>query len=569
MTGRVPGEPERLRRAAEARVQSGAAAATVPVDLEGSLRLVHELRVHQVELELQNEELRRTREELEASLVRYADLYDHAPVGYLTLDGRGLIEEVNLAAAGLLGLPRAQLVGAAIASFLQPASRGPFAAFLEEVRAGGATRSLEARLGGPGGAATPVLLEALAISAGARPAGSCRLVLVDVGDMRRLEDRLRVAQRLEAVALLAAGVAHEINNPLAYLLEGMHFLQRELEAPGPDLSPLREVARDACDGLERIREVVRSLRTFSTPRSDGLAPVDVGAELAAALRLAGNELRHRARVVTRLDPLPAVLARPRELGQVFLNLLVNAAHACPEARADDHTVTVSAHTDGSGWAVVEVSDSGVGMAPEVVEHIFEPFYTTKPFGLGTGLGLTLSHGIVSAAGGRIEVVSLPGAGSTFRVLLPPAAASDSPPPRGDAVPPGPAPVLRPGARRVLVVDDQPQMARSTARCLAETFAVTVCLSGDEALDLLRRGEAYDAVVCDLMMPQMSGSALQERVAARWPGLASRFVFLTGGAFGPEATAFAERTSAPVLEKPYDPEALVTQLTRLTEGLTPP
>ena len=557
MTRGRPHTPAELRRQAEARLQAAGDRAGAPTDLAGTLRLVHELQVHQVELELQNEELLDTRQALEVALARYTDLYDLAPVGYLTLDPDGRVEELNLAAAAMLGEERAALVGRDLVGHLHEASREGFRTFLAAALASGATVRRDVTLRGAAGAALPVHLEGLATALPGEPRERCRIAMVDVSELRRLEARALEAQKLEAIALLAAGVAHEINNPLAYLLEGMHSLQRALESGAPDLASLREIATDGCDGLERIREVVKSLGAFSKPQAAVRTVVEVGAELAAALRLASNELRHRARVVTRLDPVPAVLARPRELGQVFLNLLINAAHACPEGRADGATITVTSATDAAGWAVVEVADTGCGMAPEVVARIFEPYFTTKPQGIGTGLGLALVHGVVTAAGGRIEVTSRVGEGSAFRVLLPPAAGTTAGPEgRPGEAGPSSRPAQAEGAAgqpkaRVLVIDDEPQVARSIARSLASRFDVSVSGSGTEALERLERGEDFDAVVCDLMMPGLSGQALHERVAARWPELAGRFVFLTGGAFGGEAQAFLAATRSAVVLKPFE------------------
>ena len=557
-TARRP-SASRLREAAEGRLRArpgDAGDAAGPTDLEDSQRLVHELRVHEAELELQNEELERTRGEAEAALARYAELYDSAPVGYATLDAAGAIVELNLACAALLGGTRDALVGALLPRRLVPGSRRAFEEFLAGALASRTRVALEVSLERPDGAALPVHLEALAAP---QPSERelVRVALVDMSEVRRLEVEVREARRLEAIALLAAGVAHEINNPLSYLLEGVGFMERELQTPAPDVEELRATLRDERDGLERIRDIVRSLRAFSGPEVQTLLPVDPSAELGAALRLAQNQLRHRATVEKRLGPLPQVLARPHELGQAFLALLVNAAQACPEDRAGN-LVTVATSTDDAGWARIDIADSGVGMSAATLARAFEPFFTTKPPGMGTGLGLAVVQGIVAGAGGRVEVESAPGKGSTFRVLLPPAVA------------PAPRPATAPGGaeedaatrRRVLVVDDLPAVARSTARALRRGCTATVCCSGAEALAILAGGARFDAIVCDLMMPGMSGPVLHERVAERWPDQAERFIFLTGGPFGEASTAFAGRTPLPVLEKPCGEEELLAAVRRV-------
>jgi signal transduction histidine kinase len=237
-----------------------------------------------------------------------------------------------------------------------------------------------------------------------------------------MQANLERAERLASLGTLAAGVAHEINNPLAYVLTNLEYaLSRLAEAGAPreDLEALAE----ARDGAARVRDVVRGLRAFSRPGAGRRGPADAGAELQAALRLASNEIRRRARLETSLQPVPWVVAGDHELGQVFVNLLLNAAQAIPEGHAGENVIRVEAGTDAAGWARIVVQDSGQGIPPEVQRRIFEPFFTTKPQGTGTGLGLAIAHSIVVAAGGRIEVESEVGRGATFRVLLPPAPAA--------------------------------------------------------------------------------------------------------------------------------------------------
>jgi signal transduction histidine kinase/CheY-like chemotaxis protein len=377
--------------------------------------------------------------------------------------------------------------------------------------------------------------------------------------------RLELSQRMAGLGRLAAGVAHEVNNPLSSVVANLAFVAEEL----PD-APLevRQALREARDGAERVADVVRGLKTFSRPGDAARGPIDVREEVGAALRLARHELRHRATVRVQLEPVPPVVADAHELGQVFLNLLVNAAQAFPEGRADEHLVTVSTRTGADGWALVEIADNGVGIPPKVLDRIFEPFFTTKPLGVGTGLGLAIAHGIVTNAGGRIEVESRVGQGSTFRVLLPraPGAAVEA-----VAALPAPATAQEPAAApkggsaaRVLIVDDEPIVARAAVRVLAG-YDVLVVNSAGEALRLFESGERYDAVLCDLMMPQMTGMELHARVAAFAPDLAARFVFITGGAFTDAAEEFLRTTPNGWIEKPFDRRGLRSAVERAIGG----
>jgi CheY-like chemotaxis protein len=360
---------------------------------------------------------------------------------------------------------------------------------------------------------------------------------------------------MASLGTLAAGVAHEINNPLAFVLANLEFGIRELrrDASGPDVLSALEEARD---GGTRVREIVRDLKSFSRADDAARAPLDVGRVIRSALSLAASELRSRARLDVRLSETPRVLASEHRLGQVFLNLLINAAQAIPEGAAAEHTVRVEAGTLPDGRALVSIADDGVGIPDAVRPRIFDPFFTTKPVGVGTGLGLSICHGIVASLGGEITVESAAGVGSTFRVVLPEA------PPEARA-PADPAQAPAGGRRaRVLVVDDEPLIGRALQRILSPPHDVRVRASAREALETLTSDDAWDLVLCDLMMPEMTGMDLHQRLQAAAPHLAARFVFLTGGAFTADARAFLDRVRNPMVEKPFDPASLRELVNRL-------
>jgi CheY-like chemotaxis protein/two-component sensor histidine kinase len=364
-----------------------------------------------------------------------------------------------------------------------------------------------------------------------------------------MQAQLDRSERMASLGTLAAGVAHEINNPLTYVVSNLEVIEQTMARERPELA---DAVRQAREGVERVREVVRGLRSFSRGGA-ARGPVDVGEELHAAVRIARNEIQHRAALDLHVDPMPPVDAKGRELGQVFLNLLVNAGQAIPEDPMRRGRVTVRAGTDADGRARIEIQDDGVGIPADVLPRIFEPFFTTKPVGVGTGLGLSIAHNVVAEAGGTIEVESQLGVGTTFRVLLPPARGAGDAVAReerrvGTPVPAGAAGGAEPP---VLVVDDEPLVARSIARALQREVRVEVAGSAEEARGRLAAGERFAAVVCDLMMPGMTGMDLHEWAEANVPSLASRFVFVTGGAFTQRARAFLERTRAPCVDKPFE------------------
>ena len=222
---------------------------------------------------------------------------------------------------------------------------------------------------------------------------------------RDLKAQLAQTDRLTSLGTLAAGVAHEINNPLAYVLLNLGFVHEELaklfrQDADEHVHEVRRALEHARDGAERIRDIVRSLKTFSRPENEMVAPLDVARVLDATIAMVANEVRHRGRLVKDYAPTPTVVANEARLGQVFLNLLLNAVQALPEGRVERNVIRVVVRPGSSDNVFIEVHDNGVGIAPQVRGRIFEPFFTTKPVGVGTGLGLAICHGIVTRLGGR-------------------------------------------------------------------------------------------------------------------------------------------------------------------------
>lgn len=400
----------------------------------------------------------------------------------------------------------------------------------------------------------------------------------DLTERKQMQARLLLADRMVSVGTLAAGVAHEINNPLAYVMTNLEMVAaRRLP---PIVARLRELggesARQLADevsrtiamvdvareGSERMRDIVRDLRTFTRAADEEKrAAVDVRRVLDASINLAWNEIRHRARLVKEYDDVPPIVANEARLGQVFLNLLVNAAQALQVGAASENVIRVATSTDRAGHVIVEVSDTGPGIPDEILDRIFDPFFTTKPVGLGTGLGLWICQGIVTSLGGHISAESKPGGGATFRVLLPSATTFEV---EQEAAKPARVDEAAPQKRlRLLVVDDEIAIGRTLAIALADAFDVTTATSGREALAVLENRErVFDVVLCDLMMPDVSGMDVYERIVVHAPALSQRFVFVTGGAFTDRARAFVERVQMPVIEKPFDldtlPDLLRTQ-----------
>jgi len=371
----------------------------------------------------------------------------------------------------------------------------------------------------------------------------------DVTLRRQLERQLVEADRLAALGTLAAGIAHEINNPLAYVMLNLEWIARklpDLKRDPSSMEGLMAMLDEARQGAERVSTIVRELRSFSRADGDSRHPVDLARVVQSAIRMVGNEIRYRARVVTSFETVRPVWGNEARLEQVVVNLLLNAAQAMPEARSEENEIRVELRPDGDRQAVLEVHDNGAGIAPEVLPRIFDPFFTTKPVGLGTGLGLSICHGIVTTLGGQIAAYSEPDRGTTFRVVLPTSETIARDAPASTSRPPA----SQGGRRaRVLVIDDELPIANTLRDLLAPEHQVVAAASAREGLVQLD-AEEFDVVFCDLMMPGMSGIELYERVRTQRPGLEQRIVFMTGGAFTTRAAEFLASVDNLRVEKPF-------------------
>jgi PAS domain S-box-containing protein len=378
--------------------------------------------------------------------------------------------------------------------------------------------------------------------------------VVHLSVTRDITERKRTvhAERMAAIGVLAAGVAHEINNPLSYLLANLQFALGEL-AKLPDQAPLAKVRaalEESRHGGERIGAIVSDLKTFSRPDESDRGAVRISQAVESAITIAWNEIRHRARLIRRFDDTAYVHGNAAQLGQVFLNLLVNAAHAIPAGAADRNEIVVEIRRDG-GRVAIAISDTGVGIDAGAEERIFEPFVTTKPIGTGTGLGLWICRRIVTEHAGSIALVPGAARGATFAIDLP-ACTPVAPVPRMPTPPP---------SRRasVAVIDDEPLVARALQRLLSIDHDVMVFERARDAIGWFDRGERCDVVICDLMMPEVTGMELDAWLRANRPALAEKTIFLTGGAFTPAAIDFVRQPDRRCLDKPIDFERLEREI----------
>ncbi|HTQ04806.1 MAG TPA: ATP-binding protein [Polyangiaceae bacterium] len=492
------------------------------------------------------EDVARAETALRASEERFHTVVHGAPDGVAILRGPTILY-LNPRAARLLGLARPEDgYGRPITDFMHADDAGIAAGRIRELLRTGKphdtayeyrSRSLDGR---------ELVVEISSIIIDFDGGRAVLAFARDVTERKAMQARLAQADRLAALGMLSAGVAHEINNPLAYVLMNLELMGRELSKGGPvDTQALLSRLREARHGGERVATIVRDLKTFAREDQAVRWPVQLESVLDAALNVVSGEIAKRGRIVRDYGSIPVVEGIAARLEQVFVNLLSNAAQALPDGEPWRHEVGLRV-THDADFVYVSVRDTGVGMTEAVKRHIFDPFFTTKPAGVGTGLGLPICQGIVLAQGGSIEVASTPGEGSTFTVKLrrwTGAVDEAQPEARGPEASRG----------RILIVDDDAAVGRTLRLALEEDHEITVVGGGREALALLRTeaGAAYDAVLCDLLMPGMTGAELFTLLRAERPEVARRFIFMSGGYFAGDDTP--STGGQPVLEKPFNLE----------------
>jgi len=675
------------------------------LSVEEARALLHDVRVHHIELELQNEELRASQELLERTRARYFELYDFAPVGYLTIAEDGVVLEANLTAAALLGVTRSAILKRPWTHFVLPADQDIYYMHRRELFASGAPRGCELRLLGVDGTPFWVRLEArIAESDGCERV--CRTVLFDITERKRSEGMLQASEarhrmllqsspdafftlappnwtfcscntasvgmfgardeqdllsrsigecsserqpdnsrsrdrtnallgaalrdgsasfewtfqrkpgeefaatvviarvesggrfflqatvrdqteerkrraataqteRLVSMGLLAASMGHEINNPLAYVLANVDDLAQLLprfavasarcsaglrravgEATyegmiGEDfvlleaasLQGASDRARDALDGARRITRISKALSTFARVDTSDLCKLDLQRAIESAVAMSSNELRSQATLTLDFKPVPLVWASEGKLSQVFLNLLINASHAVAQSEA--RAITVRTWVEESSVCVA-IEDTGAGIRPENLARIFEPFFSTKRSGTGSGLGLSICRNIIDEFDGDIRVESELNKGTRFVVRLP--VWTEAAQLRSTQRPSDSA-TLEILHGRVLIIDDEAPLRLAMERLLIAHEVVSAS-SGNEALAILQHDRSFDLILCDLMMPEVTGMDVHHWLLARDPALAARLVFITGGAFGPAAAEYLSDAGNLKLQKPF-------------------
>ena len=484
-------------------------------------------------------------------------VFESMQQGILLISQAGLIEGSNRVMAELFDRPVEVLIGVNPLDLVHPGEREMLAAAFRSGLAN-PIRDLPLRVLRPSGEDILLTLNASARLDVLGQFDGAVAVVRDEREVHEMRARLQMSDRLATMGTVAAGVAHEINNPLAFVLANLDFALEELDTlkQGGALSQedLEEVLRalDATrGGAQRVRQIVQELKAFSRSDHEDVSTIALDKLVDSAIGFVRNEARHHARLVKELSPTPPVHANEGRLLQVVINLVQNAAHAIPLGDVENQRIAIRTGRTDSGDAFLEVTDTGCGIDPTKLQRIFEAFYTTKPAGVGTGLGLSIVERIVREAGGSIEVDSQIGAGTRFRVILPAASGSSPSPTRARVVHSFPPPAAR---TRLLIVDDEVEIGRAAERILNIDHDVTVVTSGFEALaeiDVRR----YDVVLCDLLMPQLTGMQLFEALGRTHPELRDRMILMSGAPEHAAVRPFLEEVPNTFVAKPFDAATL--------------
>jgi DNA-binding response OmpR family regulator len=405
-------------------------------------------------------------------------------------------------------------------------------------------------------------------------------------EREKLRQQVYQADRMASVGMLAAGLVEEITNPLSYLLYNLESLAGDLpsvtrvitslisrlQTPGaldrllgddrrvtrPDvLEDLVSRTDEAIEGARQLRDIVKDLKALSRVHEDRNVTVSLNQVLESAAAMARNQVKYRARLVKDFGDVPAILANDGQLFHAFLNLLVHATRSI-EGDASQNEIRLRTWAENEE-VLVEISDTGRGIPADELHHIFDPFH--GPDGPESGLGLSISNNIIRSCGGCIDVESAIGEGTRFRVRLPVSAGDESPPPQ-------PVEAETEERPRVLMIDDEPNFGAAIKRALMDEFNVAVVTSGTDGKQLLSEDRSFDLILCDLLMPGLSGMELYAWLASESPEVARRVVFITGGAFTPEARSFLKRVSNLHLEKPFDLDNLRTLIRELVRKQSP-
>ncbi len=485
-------------------------------------KLIEHLQVHQVELEMQNEELRRAQLELEEARDKYSDLYDFAPVGYFTISDKGMILEANLTGATMLGVERGLMIGKPFSKFINRDDQDIFYRHQRKLIETKNKLTCELRIVKKDGSQFHAQMECIPVFDENGKLDQIRAAMTEITERKRaeeekasLEAQLRQAHKMEAIGTLAGGVAHEFNNILGVIIGNNELALMDM----PDWNPAKNCLKEIQKASLRAKDVVRNILSFARKTPAERTPIQISTVIKESLKLL------RASVPTMIEirqniscERDMILADPTEVNQVLMNLCTNAVHATgvkagalevglePIALDKDSAAKYDGLNPGD-FVKLTVRDTGYGIDPEIIGRIFDPYFTTKSLAERTGMGLAIVYGIVKKHDGAIRVESEAGKGTVFEVLFPLHEGVVEQEVKEEPE------VFPKGTERILFVDDEPSLVEMAERMLRQLgYDVDTKTSSIEALDLFKEEpDRFDLVITDIGMPLMAGDRLAQEL----------------------------------------------------------
>jgi PAS domain S-box-containing protein len=556
-----------LRHKAEELLNLQLASTSQPRSDSEMMRLIQELEVHQIELEMQNDALLEAESAAQENANRYIELYDFAPSGYVSLTANGEIQKLNLACARMLGKQRSFLIRRRFSNYISQETRPIYKAFFQQVFYQKIPRSCDVTISSDGSSPLHVHLSGIL-------AGDDNLLLLTVTDITErleMEQLLRDVQRREAIGVLSSGIAHDFNNHLAVMMGNVSLALVHL----PPRHPARINMQQALSAMETAAELTRQMLAYSGKGKNQILTIDLGAEIKQHVSLFEVSISKNVKLVTQFPPSPLyVNGDPGQIKQVIMNLIMNGADAIgvkqgvvtvslseAELKREDlsrYERFTGIRLNEGRYTLLDVHDNGIGMNGEIINEIFDPFFTTKF--IGRGLGLSAVLGIIRGHDGGIAIDSIEGSGSTFHIILPAVAA-----PEIKNIPQTESPRIPSlQAKSVLVIDDEHDVAMVAREILKmENYTVLVEQHPMRGIECYREHQSEIGVVLlDLTMPEMSGKDVIDRLQAINPDVK---IIVSSGYSEMEMhkTISAERVTG-FIQKPYPMESLLALVHRSIE-----
>ncbi|MFH2058356.1 MAG: ATP-binding protein [Pseudomonadota bacterium] len=539
LTGSLPAG-QALRRQAEMLVREKVLLEKASLESIDTLsqdqirQILQELRVHQIELEMQNEELRLAQEALDVSRARYQDLYDFAPVGYITLSEQGFILEANLTAAAMLDTTRSKLIKQPFSGFILKQDQEIYYLHRKLLFESKEPQECELRMINTDGQVFWAHLTAIVAQRDTGPA--CRIVISNITERKQSEEanktlqtQLTQARKMESIGRLAGGVAHDFNNMLTVILGHTQIAMDGMDPSEPLYQDLQEVLNSA----QRSADLTKQLLAFARKQFIDPKVLNLNLVIKQMITMLQRLISENIEIVWKTsENLWPVKMDPSQIDQILANLCLNARDAIGnggkiiiETGMKTFDPAYCAQHPGfvpGDFVLLGVSDDGCGMDKEICNNIFEPFFTTKELGQGTGIGLATVYGIVKQNNGFINVYSEPGQGTTFKIYLPRCMSvhdaskidlSEEPVPKG--------------SETILVVEDDPAILKLTQRILRQLgYSVIIAATPKEAIRLAREhGSRINLLLTDVIMPGMNGRDLAGHLSGLYPDI--KFLFMSG------------------------------------------